>query len=705
MSNNGKLLSDFAVPTLEQWRAEVERLLKGAPFAKKMFTDTLEGLSVGPMYTAEDTRDLPLGDGLPGQAPFQRGARAAGYQAAPWLIAQELPLPTCEAFNQALCIDLHRGQTAVNLVLDRAGHFGLDPDQAAPEAVGAGGTSLGSLADLETALEGVDLEETPFFVQAGSSFLAVSAMLIALMKKQEIEGERLRGCVGSDPIFGLVKEGRIPVSLEQVYDELAVQARNAEERAPALRSLPVYEDPWHEGGADSALSLGLTLATAVHTLRAMEQRGIGPAAAAVRIQFFVSIGTDFFMEIAKLRALRMLWSDILQASGCGAEAGRIPIHARTSRRTQSALDPHVNMLRATTQAMSAILGGADSLHVSPFDESFRGPDKFSRRIARNVQLILAHECRFDQVADPAGGSWYVESLTRDLARAAWEHFQAIEKAGGILKGLESGSVQEMVSAAAVRRSERLATRRDVLVGVNQYSDSTEEPRSDPKMDHEEFHRERTAALEAQRTSSTHEGHLLVLAHLEKIMEAGPDRMMERMIDAASEGATLGELTGVLRHDAASDLEVEPIPLRRDAEPFENLRARVRELGLTDEVGASIFLVCLGDVARYMPRLEFTRRFFRVGGFEVVEQGFFTDAAAAAEAVRAAGARTVALVGLDDTYTAMAAEVTANLGKLDPPPMVFLAGRAEVAGVAETIHARSDVLDVLGRLAAKMEVRS
>jgi methylmalonyl-CoA mutase len=705
MSDNGKLLNDFTVPTLEGWRVEVERLLKGAPFAKKMFTKTLEGLSVGPMYTAEDTRDLPWGEGMPGQAPFQRGSRAAGFQAAPWLIAQELLFPTCEDFNQALRHDLQRGQSAVNLVLDRAGHVGLDPDQAASDLVGIGGTSLGSLADLETALEGVDLAETPFFVQAGSSFLAVSAMLIALLKKQGIDGNRLRGCVGSDPIFGLVKNGRIPVSLEQVFDELAVQTRNAAERAPSLRSLPVFEDPWHDGGADSALSLGLTLASAVHTLRAMEKRGLEPTATAARLQFFVSIGSDFFMEIAKLRALRMLWSDILTASGCPAEAGLVPIHARTSRRTQSALDPHVNMLRATTQAMSAVFGGADSLHVSPFDGSFRGPDQFSRRIARNVQLILAQECRFDQVADPAGGSWYVESLTRDLARAAWEHFQTIEKAGGILKGLESGLVQKMVAAAAARRAERLATRQDVLIGTNQYPDPADASEPDPKMDNEEFHRQRTAAMEAQRTSSTHEGHLLVLAHLEKIMEAGPDRMMECMIDAASEGATLGELTGVLRYDTASDLEVEPIPLRRDAEPFENLRARVKELGQTNEDGARVMLACLGDVVRYMPRLEFIRRFFRVGGFEVVEQGFFPDSVSVVEAARLAGARTVVLVGLDDTYEEMAAEVVADLETLDRSPMIFLAGQAEIAGVDETIHARSDVLDVLGRLVAKMEGRS
>ena len=704
MRDKSHLLSDFAVPTLGEWRTEVEQLLKGAPFAQKMFTKTLEGLSVGPMYTAEDTRDLPWGDGLPGQAPFQRGTRAAGFHAAPWLVAQELPFPTCEAFNQALRHDLQRGQSAVNLVLDRAGHEGLDPDQAACDLVGAGGTSLGSLTDLEIALEGVDLAETPFFLQSGSSFLAMSAMLIALLKKQGIDGDLLRGCVGSDPIFGLVKHGRIPVSLEQVYDELAVQARNAAARAPALRSLPVFEDPWHEGGADGALSLGLTLASAVHTLRAMAKRGIEPTATAARLQFFVSIGSDFFMEIAKLRALRMLWSDILTASGCPAEAGCVPIHARTSRRTQSALDPHVNMLRATTQAMSAVFGGADSLHVSTFDESFRGPDEFNQRIARNVQLILARECRFDQVADPAGGSWYVESLTRDLARAAWEHLQTIEKAGGILKGLESGLVQKMVAEAAARRVERLATRRDVLIGINQYPDTADAPDPDPVMDHEELHRQRTAAMETQRTSSTQEGHLLVLAHLEKIMEAEPDRMMERMIDAASEGATLGELTGVLRYDAVSDLEVEPIPLRRDAEPFEILRVRVKELGQDNEDGARVMLACLGDVARYMPRLEFIRRFFRVGGFEVVERGFFNDAAAAVEGARLAGARTVALVGLDDTYKAMAAEVATNLGKLDPTPTIFLAGQAEISGVDETIHARSDVLDVLGRLAAKMGAR-
>ncbi len=699
--SGNNLLEEFSAPTLKQWREEVERLLKGAPFAKKMFTNTVEGLPVSGMYTKVDTDELPWAENLPGQWPNLRGNQAAGEKSNAWMVAQEILLPTAEEFNHALRSDLRRGQTAVNLVLDKAGLKGMDPDQCPAELVGAQGTSIASMADLEVALDGVDLETTALFLQTGSAALPVTALLLAMLKKRGKYPNKLSGCLGSDPVFGLAEMGQLPLELGRLYDELATISRWSAQEAPALKTLPVHEDPWHDGGADSALSLALVLASAVQMLKAMQQRGLDPETAAARIQFNLCIGSDFFMEIAKVRALRLLWSDILDAAGCPEVASSARIHARTSRRTQSRLDLHVNMLRVTTQAMSAVFGGVDSLHVSPFDEVDSVPDEFSRRIARNVQLMLSHECHFDQVRDAAGGSWYVESLTRDLAEKAWGIFQEIEAGGGIIEGMKTGWVQDRVEAAAELRKSRLATRKDVLVGTNQYADPLETKHETRQVDHSTVHACRAEVMKKMRISGAQDEHMLVLGRLEKIMDAESGDLLALLCDAATHGATLGELTDILRHDTDPGLSVRTIELRRDAEPFEDLRRQVAAL----QSGGRVFAMCLGDVARYMPRLDFTRGFFQVGGFEVLELGSFTSAFDAVKAADESGALVVMLVGLDKTYDDLGAVTLKGLRALSHPPISILAGGsadqlAELneAGLDQSINMRSNILDVLGKLA-------
>ena len=700
------LLENFSVPDLAAWRDEVERLLDGAPFDRAMFTRTLEGLTVGSMATASDTSDLPWRDHEPGAAPFLRGRTAAGYLDTPWLVAQELPLPTAEEFNNALRHDLKRGQTAVNLLLDGAGYLGLDPDQAHDGQVGCDGTSIASLSDLTVALDGVDLDETTLFIEAGTSALPVAAMVAALVRRRGGDLSRLRGGIGGDPVFGMAKLGNLSYSEKHLYDELAALTRWSVHSAPLLYTLPIYENPWHDGGADSALSLGLTLATAVNALRAMEERGIALAEAVKRVQLRMCVGGDFFMEIAKFRALRLLWCDVQRAAGVEPQAAMV--HARTSRRTQTILDPHVNLLRATTQAMSAVLGGVQSLHVGAFDEVDGVPDEFSRRIARNIQLLLAEETRLDQVIDPAGGSWYVESLTADLARAAWEKFQGIEAAGGIVAGLRAGIVQEQVAACAEERRCRLATRRDVMIGTNRYANPLEPERRPRPTDPAGIRRRRAEQVARQRTGKTERGG--VMEHPTRVHEADTAELFPHLEVVASHGATLGELVGILRSEHRPDPVVVPIPLRRDAAPFEALRVRIESGRTTAPAAGRVHCACLGDPARYMPRLDFTRDFFQVGGCEIVGECFHDDVAAVVTAVRNTGAATVVIVGLDATYAEQAADLARALKASGQVPHVVLSGRAgdlaeelAAAGVDEFLHARSDVLEVLGRLADRMEV--
>lgn len=702
------LLDAFAAPAPEAWRAEVERLLKGVPFERAMFTRTLEGLTVGSMTTAADAADLPWAEHAPGEAPFLRGATAGGHLVQPWLVAQEIPLTTVEDFNNALRHDLKRGQNAVNLILDQAGCRGLDPDQAGAGQVGCGGTSIASLDELSVALDGVDLATTPVFIQAGTSVLPLAALLAGLVRRRGGDPAQLHGCIGCDPVFGLAKLGELSLSTARLYDELAVLTRWSVHSAPHLRTLPVHENAWHDGGADSALSLGLTLATAVSTLRAMEERGIALAEAVKRIQFRMCVGGDFFTEMAKFRALRLLWSDVQRAAGLDP----VPavVHARTSRRTQTLLDPHVNLLRSATQAMSAVLGGVQSLHVAAFDEVKGGPDEFSRRIARNVHLLLSGESRLDRVMDPAGGSWYVETLTADLARAAWQSFQEIEEGGGVVDGLRSGGIQERVAACADERRRRLATRRDVIVGTNRYANPLESLASSAQEETSAVSSRRAAQVAEQRTGEA--DHAGVMEQLTRVLESDTAELFSHMESAATHGATLGELVSILRHDDRPDAAVVPIPLRRDAAPFEELRVRVERGRVAKPASGHVWCACLGDPARYMPRLDFTRDFFRVGGCEVTAEGFHDDPAGTAAAALDSGASTVVIVGLDPAYADSAADLARALKAGDRKPLVVLAGRGgdleetlTAAGVDLFIHARSDALDTLGHIADRMEVEA
>jgi methylmalonyl-CoA mutase len=707
-----RLLADFPLPSLDQWQQEVERLLKGASFAKRMFTNTVEGIRINPLYSQADTSTLPWLDSRPGQAPFVRGTKSAGYLGAPWLVAQELPLPDCVALNKALLEDLPRGQTAISLALDVAGRQGLDPDQAASGDVGRDGTSLASLADMEKLLTGIGTARLPLMIQAGPAALPMSALLLAYWNKQDIRLDALHGCIGFDPAAELARTGSLPHSLTGTYRELGTLTRWAIHNTPGLKTLPVDEAPWHEGGADSALSLGLILAAAVQQMRGLEPEGIELEDAAARIQFNVSVGSDFFMEIAKIRALRLLWHNVLDAAGCGELAGSVTIHARTSRRSGSVFDAHVNLLRVTTQAMSAVLAGVDSLHVGTFDEVDSLPDEFSRRIARNLHAVLARECRFDQVSDPAGGSHYVESLTAELAEDAWKKFQEVEQAGGLIAVLESGWVQEQVAAAAELRATKFAIRDLVMVGTNQYANTAEADRPGRPVDLVALHTARAEEIRAGRPAAASEHYRALWKQVAEAWKSDPGQALPMLAEAAVHGATLGELFAALNEGDDRGPSVTAIVGRRDAEPFEALRGRVRRLSDAEPKNGRVFFACLGDYARYMPRLDFTRRFFAVAGFEVSAEQFFSDGPSAAAAAEQSGAATVVLVGLDGTYGETALPAVAALKALKEPPRVMLAGRPadppdltenlKQGGVVEFLHARSNVLGVLGSLIEDLE---
>jgi len=456
-------LGEFSAATYEAWRAEAQATLAGAAFNEKLVTRTDEGIDIQPIYWRDDLAGLTHLGSLPNEPPYVRGTRSHGG----WEIAQDIPCDSAEALNDALRNDLGRGQTAVNITLEEAARDGN------ADLPGRAGVPIETVRDLDRILEGVDLARLPLFIQPGWSALPLFALLISHLRRKSTDLCSLRGALENDPLGELVSHGSVPCSLAAAFDQMALVTRLGIVQTPHFRTVGVRLNAYSDAGGNAVQDLAFALATGVEYLRQLEARGLSVDEAAPRFRFAFSIGADFFMALAKLRAARMLWARVTTASGGGPEAGKMCIHARTSLWNRAALDPYVNMLRGATEAFAAIAGGCDSLEVGAFDEVIRRPDETSRRLARNTQIILRDECHFDHVIDPAGGSYYVEILTDRLVRKAWMLFQEIEKQGGMTKAVLAGVPQQQVRAVAARKVESVASSRLSLIGVNVYANPEE----------------------------------------------------------------------------------------------------------------------------------------------------------------------------------------------------------------------------------------
>ena len=696
---------EFPPTPYEEWRKAIDKVLKGAPFEKRLVTKTYENIDLQPMYRQEDIAGLPQIDSLPGFAPYVRGASPLGYVAGSWDVAQEIPCATPAAFNEALRADLERGQNAVNLVLDHPTLHGVDADQAAAEDVGKEGLSLSSLADLAQALAGVDLETTPIYVQADTSALSFTALLAALVQQQGQSLAKLRGAIGMDPLGHLACHGHLPRDLNGVYDAMAQLTYWAKTEAPQLQTLTVQGHPYHNGGASATQELAFALATAVEYLRAMQERGLSIDDTAPRLRFAFSIGSNFFMEIASLRAARMLWAKIVQAFGGGAEAQKMRIHARTSTWNQTVYDPHVNLLRGTTEAFSAIVGGCDSLHISPFDELVRTPDDFSRRIARNTHIVLREETHITHTVDPAGGSWYVENLTDAVARQSWAIFQEVEKQGGMAKALAAGWPQGQVADTAAQRMANIAKRKDIFVGTNMYPNLKETRLETLPVDVKARQAERVAALSQFRAAADAGRKQAALA---QIAERG--NKVDAAIQAALAGATLGEIAQATRIGAQAGPTINAVCTQRGALPFERLREATDALLARTGQRPQIFLAVMGPLTQHKARADFATAFLGVGGFETIYPAGFNTPDDAAAAALASGASTVVICSTDATYPEIVPPLARKLKQAKPGLTVLLAGYPadhveafKTAGVDDFIHMNANCLALLTMLQKKMGV--
>ncbi|NDK24190.1 methylmalonyl-CoA mutase [Streptomyces sp. TR1341] len=440
------LAAEFPDATHEQWQRLVEGVLRksgkevsGAAAEDALSTTLEDGLRTRPLYTARDTAPDP---GLPGFAPFIRGARPEGGVADGWGVRQR----HTTLADGAVLADLENGGTSLWL------------------ALGEGGIPL---ADLGRALEGVYLDLAPIVLDAGRDTAEAAEALLALYADKGVEPKAVRGNLGGDPLGYEARTGAA-----QDFAPYADLAARCAETYPGLRALTVDALPYHEAGGSAAQELGASLATGVAYLRALTEAGLSVEQAAGQLEFRYAATADQFLTIAKLRAARRLWARVAEVSGApGAQVQ----HVVTSPVMMSRRDPWVNMLRTTVATLAAGVGGADSVTVLPFDHALGLPDAFARRIARNTSTILIEESYLARVIDPAGGSWYVERLTDELAEAGWEFFRTIERDGGQAAVLRSGRLRTDLATTWAERSKKLAKRREPITGVSEFPLLTEKP--------------------------------------------------------------------------------------------------------------------------------------------------------------------------------------------------------------------------------------
>lgn len=613
-----RLFSDFPPVPPEQWMEKVVADLKGADYEKKLVWKTNEGFKVKPFYREEDITGWATADALPGEYPYLRGTRKNNN----WLIRQDIRVDDPQAANAKALEILGKG-------VDSLG-FRVEARKLSPEFIDL------LLNDIHAGAT-----ELNFSIRPGQA-VALAGLLAEYFNKKDYDLKELRGSIDYDYFNGMFVEGKAegdPVQTAKALLEII-------QPLPLYRVLSVNALTLNNAGAYISQELGYALAWGNEYMEQLSDAGIPAGFIAKRLKFNFGISSNYFMEIAKFRAARMLWANIVSAykpesmTGCektGPDgeclcSGRMQVHAETSSYNLTLFDAHVNLLRTQTEAMSAALAGVNSITVTPFDKAYQTPDDFSERLARNQQLLLKEESHFDKVVDPAAGSYYIENLTVSIARQAWELFLKIQDEGGFHAAVRSGSVQRDINETGRNRHKAVAQRREILLGTNQYPNFTE--------------------------------------------QAGEKRPAGYRCNSDDGGK-----------------EVETLNFDRAAGEFETLRLETEASGKRPKA----FMLTIGNLAMRQARAQFSCNFFACAGYEVADNLGFPTVEAGIDAAMAAKADIVVLCSSDDEYAEYAVPAFRTL---NGRALFVIAGmpanadelRAE--GIENFINVRSNVLDTL-----------
>lgn len=611
-----KLFDQFPPVSTAEWKAKVEADLKGAPFDKKLVWRTNEGFNVQPMYRLEDIEDFKTLNSLPGEYPYVRGTRDNND----WLTRQEIVAATPAEANAKAREVLTKGITSLGFKVE-------DP----------------SAETVATLLEGIDLAKVEInFTSCQKKALPLAEALVAYIKAAGAE-KTFRGSINFNPLRRPLRHGQpFPGNIT----EMACKLLDAVKDVDNLRVLAVDSVMLSNAGCYIYQELGYAMAWGNMWLNLLTEAGRPVDEVARRIKFNMNISSNFFMELAKFRAARMLWAQIVdQYNPESLDSCKMMAHAATSRFNMTVYDAHVNLLRSQTEAMSAALAGVDSITSTPFDVTYKMPDDFSERIARNQQFLLKEESHLDKVVDPAGGSYYVETLTVSLGQEAWKLFLDVEDKGGFLACVNDGSVQAAVRETSERRHTDVARRKEILLGTNQYPNINE-----------------MAA--------------------EKIVELN------------------GALPCACSHGAGEEEPAAGLPTKRAASDFEALRLATEAASNRPKV----FMLTIGNLAMRLARAQFSSNFFGCAGYEIIDNLGFETVEKGVDEALAKGADIVVLCSSDDEYAELA---PAAFKYLDGRAEFAVAGAPacmddlKAIGINDFIHVRCNVLDTLKAFNAKL----
>jgi len=625
LKDSKTLFDDFPPVTVEQWEEKIRKDLKGADYAKTLIWETTEGFPVKPYYTSEDLNGLEYLKTLPGEFPFIRGYRNGGTH---WLIRQDIP----------------------SIQVDTANETALKAISQGAQEIGFNAREITNHQHIRELLNGIDLTQVAINFFGSRSYPLTVELWLYEITRLGLDPGIIKGSIDFDPICYLLTHGDFYISLDNNLEEAEYLVKNLRKKLPQIRVIHVNGHRFQDAGSTLVQELAFALASGNEYLARLTERGFSPDTLVSRIGFTFALGSNYFLEIAKLRAARLLWSRIVeQYHPNDLSLCRMQIHCVTAQWNKTIFDPYVNMLRTTTEGISGVLGNADSISILPFDISFNDSSPFSERIARNQQQIFKEESYLDQVVDPSAGAYFIENLTDSIADHAWRLFQEVEEHGGMIESIKQNFIQDTITKSRLQKENDFARRKLLLLGTNQYPGLTD------KM-------------------------------LDKIKADRPETP-----EAPS-----------------AYTKMQPY---RAAEPFEKLRLDTERYIDSGNKVPTVFLFTMGKLAMLRARAGFATNFFGCAGYQVIDNPGFKTVDEGVDEALASEAEIIVICSSDEEYKAIVPEITHQLKQQRSTLIVVVAGYpAEIieelkkAGVDGFIHIKSNLLEELRSFQQQLGVK-
>ena len=586
--------------TVKDWEQLAEKELKVSP--ETLVWRTAEGIDIKPLYTAEDTRDIDHLDTMPGMKPFVRGPRATMYAGRPWTIRQYAGFSTAEASNAFYRRNLAAGQKGLSVAFDLATHRGYDSDHPRVEGdVGKAGVAIDSVEDMKILFDGIPLKDMSVSMTMNGAVIPILASFIVAGEEQGCSRAELSGTIQNDILKEFMVRNTYIYPPEPSMRIVADIIEYTAKEMPRFNSISISGYHMQEAGATLVQELAFTLADGREYVRAALAKGLNVDEFAGRLSFFFAIGMNFFMEAAKLRAARLLWSKIMEEfQPKKASSLMLRTHCQTSGVSLQEQDPYNNVIRTAYEALSAVLGGTQSLHTNALDEAMALPTDFSARIARNTQLILQHETGVTKVVDPLAGSYYVESLTHELAEKAWALIEEVEAMGGMTKAVAEGLPKRLIEEAATLRQAKVDRGEEIIVGVNKYRLENEDELDILAIDNTAVRKAQVKRLEDVRRRRDPKKVEQALGALAEVAKSGQGNLLEAAVEAARARATVGEISDAMRqsfgdHSAVPEVVSDIYGAAYDGDPeYKTIVTRLADYGKAAGKKPRIMVAKLGQ---------------------------------------------------------------------------------------------------------------